>query len=126
MAMNGFSFHFNSHFDSAAARNAAAGAQAAGRKSDAENTILRAEIERLLMITEALWEFLKQEHGYSDEDLIKRIAEIDIRDGKLDGRVHPESSGPKECPDCGRPIGRRRPTCLYCGTPLVRGPFDRS
>ena len=45
------------------------------------------DIERLLMITEALWMLLKKEHGYTDDVLLQRIREIDLRDGELDGRV---------------------------------------
>jgi hypothetical protein len=86
---------------------------------------LRGEVERLLMITEALWTIIQEEHGYSEEELIKRIAQIDIRDGKLDGKVATQPKEISECPDCGRPVGRKRTCCLYCGTPLVRKPFER-
>jgi len=82
------------------------------------------DIERLLMISEALWELLKEQHGYSDDDLAKKIAEIDIRDGKLDGRVSGDAQLAK-CAECGRPLGKRRATCLYCGTPVARDPFQR-
>jgi len=58
------------------------------------------DLDRLLMINEALWAILKEQHGYTDEDLISRISEIDLRDGKLDGKV--EKLGPIQCPTCGR------------------------
>ena len=103
------------------AGNAAASAQ----QAKTELGYLKSDIERLLMINEALWIFLKEEHGYSDEDLIKKIAEIDMRDGKLDGRVKPVSKEKSVCKNCGRPVGKRRPTCLYCGAALVRDPFER-
>lgn len=86
---------------------------------------LRNDIERLLMITEALWSFLQKEHGYTEDDLIKRIAEIDLRDGKLDGRVAQGEGSVHACEVCGRAVGRRRPTCLYCGAAIVNRPFDR-
>ena len=75
------------------------------------------------MITEALWTLLKQQHGFADEVLTKLIAEIDLRDGKLDGRAAAQS--PQPCPFCGRPISTRRPFCLYCGKPVQTGPFAR-
>jgi hypothetical protein len=101
--------------------------RAASEASSARNEARAAtqEIERLLMITEALWLFLKEEHGYTDEDLIKKIAEIDIRDGRIDGRVQAEPSAPKDCPQCGRAVGKGRAACLYCATPVVRDPFER-
>lgn len=87
---------------------------------------LRGEIERLLMLTEALWTFIQEQNpNLTDDDLIKRVAEIDLRDGKLDGRVAKEAREIDTCPKCNRPVGRKRPTCLYCGSALIRDPFER-
>lgn len=122
MSLGGF--HFSRGIDSGARLKASAAAHKAGA-AESEVFELRNEVERLLMITEALWTFLKQQHGYSDEDLIKQIAEIDIRDGKLDGKVAPHMEQTPLCPKCQRPIGRKRPNCLYCGAALVRDPFER-
>lgn len=102
------------------------GAGAARREAtEARNAvdIVRWDTERLLMITEALWTFMKKEHGYTDADLIRKIAEIDARDGRIDGRVAPTAPGP--CPHCKRMLARRRPTCLYCGKPVIASPFER-
>ena len=52
-------------------------ADATEAKSEAE--VLKHDIDRLMMITEALWTFLKKEHGYSDDDLAKAIGAIDLR-----------------------------------------------
>ena len=77
------------------------------------------------MITEALWLILKEKHGYSDEDLMERIVEIDLRDGKLDGRAVSETPS---CPQCKRlHVAKHRPLCLYCGAtmPVPGEPFVR-
>jgi hypothetical protein len=84
---------------------------------------MRTEIDRLMMISQSLWEILKEEHGYTDEVLANRIKEIDLRDGKLDGKV--AKQGPIACPKCGRANRLNRPACLYCGTPLSQQPFAR-
>ena len=85
---------------------------------------LRSNIDRLLMITEALWGILKEQHGYSDEELVKRVSEIDMRDGALDGRVVTGES--PVCPECNRShIARNRAFCLYCGARITNDPFDR-
>ena len=75
------------------------------------------------MITEALWTILKEKHGYGDDELVRRIEEIDFRDDKLDGRVAP--SPPKPCPKCNQPLAKRRLSCIYCGTVTTRDPFER-
>lgn len=112
----------------AVCENAAAGTAAAEARSEARGArsavdLARWDIERLLMITEALWTLMKQQHGYTDADLIRLVAEIDARDGRMDGRVAPEP--PEPCRFCGRMTARHRPTCLYCGKPVIESPFTR-
>ena len=85
--------------------------------------ILRSDIERLLMITEALWGILKDKHGYTDEELTNRVTEIDRRDGRVDGRV--AQAPPGTCPRCNRTLERKRPFCLYCGQAIAWDPFER-
>ena len=80
------------------------------------------DIEKLLIITQALWELLKKEHGYSDEVLLKKVTEIDMSDGRLDGKVAKVER--PNCVSCGRKLGRL-PTCIYCGTITPRNPFER-
>ncbi len=84
---------------------------------------MKMDIEKLLMMSEALWIILKQQHGFSDEDLIQRIQEIDLRDGRLDGKV--AKQGPSACPNCKRTLIGDRPICLYCNTPIAKDPFRR-
>jgi ribosomal protein S27AE len=91
--------------------------------AQAEVDLMRNDIERLLMITEALWGILKEKHGYSDEELFRRVTEIDMQDGRLDGRVAP--SPPRKCPKCGRVMAKHRPACLFCGAPSFTDPFER-
>jgi hypothetical protein len=97
-------------------------AQRAGNQS----AHLANDIERLLMITEALWLLLKKEHGYTDEVLTDLINEIDLRDGVLNGRAGGKSTQPAQpCPACGKPASGRQPLCIYCGQPVPLQPFAR-
>ncbi len=105
------------------AEAAAAKAQNQAQKARTEVEVLRADIERLLMITEAMWGVLKDKFQYTDDELVNRVTAIDQRDGKLDGRVAPEA--PPSCPRCGRTLERRRPFCIYCGQAIARDPFER-
>ena len=107
----------------ASAEMSASVAQADVRRARTDLELMKFDIERLLMITEALWSILKEQHGYSDAELIKRVALIDARDGKLDGRVAAEP--PKPCPHCGRILEKKRPRCLFCGGVVAVDPFER-
>lgn len=124
---------YGSLFSAGAAAQARAQANAsnmAGERAAREASKARTElegvefnVEKLLMITEALWTILKEQLGYEDDELIKRIQEIDMRDGKLDGKVKSSVNAP--CPKCNRVLIGKLPKCLYCGTEVERDPFER-
>jgi len=101
----------------------AVGAQSEARRATTKVDGLQFDIERLLMITEALWTIMRDEHGYSDEQLVEKIAEIDMRDGKLDGKV--KTAQILKCPNCGRTLMKHHPACLYCGAAVAVSPFQR-
>lgn len=105
------------------AQAAAAQGQSQARNVRTDLEFVRCDLERLLMITEALWSILKEQHGYTDDELVRRITEIDRRDGIVDGRV--AQSPPASCPRCNRTLERKRPFCLYCGQAIAWDPFER-
>ena len=91
----------------------------------AQNEIIQCDVEKLFMLTEALWTILKEKHGCTDAELVQRVQEIDLRDGKLDGKVAKVNP---DCPKCSRKLMGKRPVCLYCGAEVARvdlQPFSR-
>lgn len=100
------------------AQSDAISAQADAREARTETELMRHDIDRLLMITEALWICLKKQHGYSDEDLTKVVTEIDMRDGRLDGKSAAAGKPTVTCPGCGKINSAKRPACMYCGAVL--------
>ena len=76
---------------------------------------LEERLDRLSLISLALWTLLK-DRGLTEQQLMERVQELDMRDGELDGRV---KSGLINCPQCGRPLSQRHRTCLYCEFKLV-------
>jgi hypothetical protein len=76
---------------------------------------LRRRIETLSLACQALWEVVRSQHGLSDEVLLRKIEEIDLRDGKLDGAMGATSVN---CSNCGRSGRSTRQKCMYCGTVL--------
>ena len=98
-------------------------AEGAAREARTDVELLKHDVNRLLLITEALWTFLKRQHGYTDDDLRNLIQEIDLRDGKPDAQTAKEQ--PLQCPKCGRPNAAKRAFCMYCGTALQGNLFAR-
>lgn len=91
-------------------------ADASEAKSEAD--VLKHDIDRLMMITEALWAFLKKEHGYSDDDLAKAINALDLRNSGT------AKDAQEKCPTCGRMVSAHRRLCLYCGNPVPESLFE--
>jgi RNA polymerase subunit RPABC4/transcription elongation factor Spt4 len=79
---------------------------------------LESKIDRLALIAQAQWELIRQKTGLSDKDIEARMAEIDVRDGRKDGRI---TGTPTTCPKCARPANTRNRVCPYCGTPIDKG-----
>lgn len=106
--------------------NVVASADAAAAKGEAravgrEVADVEARLDRTLMACEAMWTILREKLDLTDEDLIDRINEVDMSDGKLDGKVRRE---PVSCPKCGRAMSRRFPKCMYCGQAVQHEPFS--
>ena len=88
--------------------------QTAARATNAVNDLTET-LDRLVLASKAMWELLREHADLTDDDLITKIREIDLRDGKLDGKTE---VAPRECPGCGKPNGQHRKACLYCGREL--------
>jgi hypothetical protein len=83
---------------------------------------LEARVDKLELIAEALWTIIQNETNLSEVDLIERITEIDLKDGKFDNKKKRTSS--VECKHCGRMNSKRQTKCLYCGAVFLLGPFQ--
>mgnify|MGYP001134796852 CR=1 FL=1 len=92
------------------------------KATSAENQLSRNHYERLMLITEALWEILKEEHNYTDEKLIEKLKIIDLKDGREDGRV---LLPPAKCSYCNKTLEKGADVCIYCGSPANQDVFYR-
>jgi hypothetical protein len=118
-------FSSAAHLLEAQARNDSESVSPTTTDVRAQNEFIQCDVEKLFMITEALWTILKEKHGCTDAELVQRVQEIDLRDGKLDGKV---AKVKPDCPKCGRKLMGKRPVCLYCGAEVARvdlQPFSR-
>jgi hypothetical protein len=105
------------------ATTAASAAESAAREAQTDVEVYKHDLNRLLLITEALWMLMKQEHGYTDDVLVKLIQEIDHNKTTASGI--PIKDAPVACAACKRPNTPTRTFCLYCGKPLQTHPFAR-
>jgi len=74
------------------------------------------------MVTEAIWNLVKEKTNLTDEDLMAAVAQLDLSDGVADGKK--QADGPLRCPECDRANSRRHEFCIYCGSMLRTTPFQ--
>jgi hypothetical protein len=86
-----------------------------------ESSLLHEKVERLALVNAAMWSLLSEKLGVTTDDLIAKIREIDLADGRSDGKI---SSTAKNCPKCNRILNSSTGNCLYCG--YTPSPTDQS
>ena len=106
-------------FQSIAADASSARTDARGARMDARE--VSEQLDRTLMACEAMWSILRDKLGVTDEDLIARVNELDLSDGKLDGKVRRATS--VQCSHCNRTVSKRFAKCTYCGAEIEREAF---
>jgi hypothetical protein len=79
---------------------------------------LEAQLQTLALACQAMWELTSKRLDLSELDLIDKMAEIDKRDGKVDGKL--SQTELTHCPDCKKTIKNHRTQCYWCGALLVR------
>ena len=114
-----FGFMLSSYRPSAGRSGATTGELRSIAKDSTRDVTRR--LEGLELACAGLWELLKTKHGYSDDDLVAMIREVDLRDGKLDGKI---TKSARDCPSCGRKLLlRKSPNCSWCGAAVGKGLF---
>ena len=81
--------------------------------------------ERLYMVVQAMWELLREKVGLTDTDLEAKIHEIDLRDGRLDGK-NANQTAAHACRKCGRTILSGQSVCSWCGAQFEGGAFSHA
>ena len=71
---------------------------------------LKARVDRLYVVNQALWSLLKQKTGITDEQLQKEIEKLEHAEAKP-----ANTSTALVCKDCKKTVSRRHKVCIYCG-----------
>ena len=74
--------------------------------------MLEDKIDSLALVCQGIWELLSESVPDAENALIEKVKEIDMRDGKLDGKMGRIQT---HCSQCDRPLHKRHKKCLYCG-----------
>ena len=96
----------------AVAEISAAQAARNAREAQREASAAEQQVDRLTLVCMAMWELLSAKTDLTEDDLIAKVREIDLRDGVEDGKLTVQG---KQCPSCNRVMSRRHSRCLYCG-----------
>jgi hypothetical protein len=93
----------------------------AGAKSTIDR--LERKLDQLALLSRAMYELLQESTGMTNEQLAAKVSEIDLRDGKADGKVTPPQ---RLCPQCDSMICATFNRCLFCGYEDPAGdPFSK-
>ncbi len=74
-------------------------------------------VDQLTLATMAMWELIRDQTALTEKDLLSKMEEIDLRDGKDDGKL---VLGIKKCQACNRSVNPRHKKCIYCGVKLEK------
>lgn len=76
---------------------------------------MRRRMDAMALACQAMWEILRDQVGVSEDALMQKMQEIDLRDGTADGRMTPQRL---TCPGCSKLNNTTRSECVYCGAKL--------
>ena len=82
--------------------------------------LLTNQTDAMMVACQAMWEVLRDDAKIGEEKLLKKIEEVDLRDGKKDGKM-PKIKDAAHCIKCQRPNNPHN-ICLYCGEQLSKAP----
>lgn len=76
---------------------------------------VQASVNRLSLACQAMWELLRENSDLTESDLENKINDVDLRDGKADGKI---CIRVVTCSSCGKNTNSKRNTCIMCGAPI--------
>jgi hypothetical protein len=78
---------------------------------------LQRQVEHLTLVCQSMWELLREHTSLTDDLLRVKVADVDTRDGKAEGKI---SGQIFPCPACGANCNSSRQKCTMCGEDLKK------
>ncbi|QDU25729.1 hypothetical protein ETAA8_07990 [Anatilimnocola aggregata] len=69
------------------------------------------QLARVTLVSQAVWELLRERVGLTEDELVDKITEVDLRDGSKDNRLAHQVLA---CPKCQRTLSTKNVRCIYC------------
>lgn len=69
-------------------------------------------LDRMALISQTMWELLRERTNLTNEEIVAKMEEIDLRDGVADGKIRPKVF---ICETCGHKVNDTNERCIYCG-----------
>jgi hypothetical protein len=79
---------------------------------------LENRIDKLTLICQSMWSLIQDKTDLTETDLLKRVTDIDLQDGKLDGKY---ARPIVKCKKCDSAISHQFRKCLFCGEEYTEG-----
>src|SRR5688572_30641664 len=98
----------------AAGRSLAHDANHLAHRAKSKTEDLQNQVDRLSLFAMALAELLTERGGLTEEILLAKVQEIDLRDGRRDAKSDPNKP-PQPCTSCGKMLAAYHVHCIYCG-----------
>lgn len=94
-------------------------------KADAQDAqyrvrVLEEQLEQTMLGLAAFWALVSDRLQITEENLIEKMTEIDLKDGVQDGRL---KKHPVTCSHCQKTVSSKYIKCFYCGAELKKSPF---
>lgn len=117
--MNGFDFllDFEQRYKDSEAQDIAYKAEAKVNRVNNDIEQINRRMDKITLVCQALCEQLKDHADLTNEQILDKIEEIDLRDGVIDKKI---GARVIKCPNCGRNSNTKNDNCLYCGTRLKK------
>ena len=97
------------------ARNDASTAKSKAENMERRLAAVERRLDRMALASQALWELLKERTDLTIGQVFAKMEEIDLRDGRKDGKI---GGRVLKCTECGRTVNALNTACVYCGHPV--------
>src|SRR5262245_5233390 len=85
---------------------------------------MNTRVERLVLVTEAMWELLSERTGLTVAELAERVRTLDAQDGHLDGKRGAPAPSQVRCPSCQAVVPAGKTICQFCGAEVPEAKAD--